>query len=256
MRILYLGDIVGEKTIDVLKENLESLKQEYKINLVFVNAENVSGGKGLTEKHYKQLKALGISGMSMGNHTFSKSEIKNFIDDATIARPANLNTPYGKDVLYVKYNDKTIAIVNMLGRVYTYTPLDDPFKTMDNLLNNIKADYIIVDFHGDATSEKKAFFFDFAGKVDAVLGSHTHTQTADEQTFNNTCFISDMGMCGAFDSILGDDKNMVIQRFRSGMFEPLKCATGNEYMLNGVVLDFGLKNSIIRINKKFTLNNK
>ena len=256
MRILYLGDIVGERTIDVLKENLEAIKAEYKINLVLVNAENVTGGKGLSEKHYKQLKALGIAGMSMGNHTFSKSEIKNYINDATIARPANLNTTYGKNILYIKYNDKTIAIVNMLGRVYTYTPLDDPFKTMDKLLEEIKADYIIVDFHADATSEKKAFFFDFAGKVSAVLGSHTHTQTADEQVFDNTCFISDMGMCGAYDSILGDDKDMVIQRFRSGMFEPLKCASGNEFMINGVVLDFGLKNTITRVNKKYILNDK
>ena len=114
----------------------------------------------------------------MGNHTFSKSEIKTFIDDSTIVRPANLNTKYGKDILYIKYNDKTIAIVNMLGRVFSNTPLDCPFKTMDNLLTRIKADYIIVDFHADATSEKKAFFYDFAGKVSAVLGSHTHTQTA------------------------------------------------------------------------------
>ena len=144
----------------------------------------------------------------------------------------------------------------MLGRVYTYTPLDDPFKTMDKLLEKIDADYILVDFHGDATSEKKAFFFSFAGKVDAILGSHTHTQTADEQVFDNTCFITDMGMCGAFDSILGDDKDMVIQRFRTGMFEPLKCATGNEYMLNGVILDFGLKNTITRFNKKYILNEK
>jgi metallophosphoesterase (TIGR00282 family) len=170
-----------------------------------VNAENVSGGKGMTEKHYKQLKALGIAGMSMGNHTFSKSEIKNYIDDATIVRPANLNTSYGKDILYIKYNDKIIVIINLLGRVYTYTPLDDPCKTMDNLLEKKEADYIIVDFHGDATSEKKAFFYDFSGKVDAILGSHTHTQTADEQVYNNTCFITDMGMCGAYESILGDE---------------------------------------------------
>jgi metallophosphoesterase (TIGR00282 family) len=253
MRILYLGDIVGERTIDVLKNNLEALKQEYKINLVLVNAENVSGGKGMTEKHYKQLKALGIAGMSMGNHTFSKSEIKNYIDDATIVRPANLNTSYGKDILYIKYNDKIIVIINLLGRVYTYTPLDDPCKTMDNLLEKIEADYIIVDFHGDATSEKKAFFYDFSGKVDAILGSHTHTQTADEQVYNNTCFITDMGMCGAYESILGDEKDMVIQRFRTGMFEPLKCAPGNEFMLNGVILDFGINNTITRINKKYTL---
>lgn len=253
MRILYLGDIVGEKTLEVLKKNLETIKKEYKINMVFVNAENVSQGKGLTEKHYKELKALGIAGISMGNHTFSKSEIKTFMNDASIVRPANLNTEYGKEVLYVKYNDKTIALVNLLGRVYTYTPLDCPFKTMDRLLKEIKADYIFVDFHGDATSEKKAFFYDFAGKVDAILGSHTHTQTADEQIYNNTMFITDMGMCGAYDSILGDDRDSIIKRFRTGVFEPLKCQVTNDYILNGVILDFSVKREITRFSKKYNL---
>ena len=248
MRILYLGDIVGEKTLDVLKNNLEQIKKENNINLVFVNAENVSSGKGLIEKHYQELMKMGIAGISMGNHTFSKSEITNYINDAKIVRPANLPCNIGKDVLYINYNGQIIALVNMLGRVYTNTPLDDPFKTMDELLKNIKADYIIVDFHGDATSEKKAFFYDFSGKVDAIVGSHTHTQTADEEVYNNTLFISDMGMCGPYDSILGDDINQVIDRFRTGMFTPLKVANTNKYKINGVVLDLGIKRSIKRIN--------
>ncbi len=250
MRILYLGDVVGEKTIDVLKCNLERIKKDNKINMVFANCENVSAGSGLTEKHYKAIKALGISGISMGNHTFSKSEIKTYIDDATIVRPANLNTSYGKNVLYVKYNDKTIAIVNMLGRVYSNTPLDCPFKTMDRLLDSIKADYIIVDFHGDATSEKKAFFYDFSGRVSAVVGSHTHTQTSDEEVYNNTCFITDMGMCGPYESILGDDIKMVIDRFRTGVYEKLKVQDEEYYRINGVILDFGLENKIIRFSEK------
>lgn len=251
MRILYLGDIVGESTLQVLKDNIEELKNEYKANLVFVNAENVSYGKGLFEKHYKMLKKMGVSGISMGNHTFSKSEIKEYINDATIVRPANLNTEYGKEVLYINYNNKIIALVNMQGRVYSNTPLDCPFKTMDRLLKSIKADYIIVDFHGDATSEKKAFFYDFAGKVDAVLGTHTHCQTADEEIYNNTCFITDMGMCGPSNSILGDDKEMVINRFRSGVFEPLKVSTNKEFIINGVLIDLGAKRQIIRVSKKY-----
>lgn len=249
MRILYLGDIVGEKTLTVLKDNLEAIKKEYKINLVMCNAENVSFGKGLYEKHYKQLKSMGIAAISMGNHTFSKSEIKEYIDDATIVRPANLNTEYGKDILYIKYNDKTIALVNMLGRVYSNTPLDCPFKTMDSLLERIEADYIIVDFHGDATSEKKAFFYDFAGSVDAIIGSHTHCQTADEQVCNNTCYITDMGMCGPYNSILGDDIESVITRFRTGVFDPLKVSTSLEYILSGVILDIGPTNKITRFSK-------
>ena len=254
MRILYLGDIVGEKTIKVLKDNLEQIKKDNKINIVFVNAENTSGGKGLLEKHYKELKALGIGAITMGNHTFSKSEIKDYIDNSTIARPANLNTEYGKGYVYYKYNDKTIALVNMQGRVFSNTPLDCPFKTMDMLLEEIKADYIIVDFHGDATSEKKAFFYEYSGKVLAVVGSHTHTQTADEQVYNNTCFITDMGMCGPYNSIIGDDIELVVKRFRSGVFEPLKVQETNEYIISGVIIDSnnGI-NKITRYNKIFKI---
>ena len=250
MRILYLGDIVGDKTLKVLKDNIESIKKEYKVNLLLVNGENVSSGKGLILKHYKELKSMGVAGISMGNHTFSKSEIKEYIDEATICRPANLNTEYGKDILYINYNDKKIALVNMLGRVFLNTPLDCPFKTMETILKEIKADHIIVDFHGEATSEKKAFFYEFAGKVDAIVGTHTHIQTSDEQVYNNTCYITDMGMCGVYDSILGDDIPSVINRFKTGVFEPLSVAKGEKYQINGVILDFGIKNSIERVNIK------
>ena len=254
MRILYLGDIVGEKTIPAIKKAIEEIKSEYKINLILANGENVSKGKGLVQKHYKELKTLGIAGVSMGNHTFSKSEIKDYIDDATICRPANLNTHYGKSYIYINYNDKKIALVNMLGRVFQNTPLDCPFKTMESLLNEIEADYIIVDFHGEATSEKKAFFYEFAPKVDAILGSHTHCQTADEQIYNDCLYITDMGMCGVYESILGDEKEQVIDRFKTGVFEPLNVASGDTYLINGVILDFGpLGNKIIRINKKIKL---
>lgn len=249
MKILYLGDIVGEGTLKILKNNLEDIKREYGVQIVLANAENVSGGKGLNFKHYKELKSMGIAGISMGNHTFSKSEIMDYIDGATIVRPANLNTKYGKEVLYVKYNSEIIAIVNLLGRVYSNTPLDCPFKTMDRLLEDIKADYIIVDFHGDATSEKKAFFYDFSGKVDAVVGSHTHTQTSDCQIYNNTCFITDMGMCGPYNSILGDDIEAIIERFRSGVFTPLKVSNDSKILIQGVVIDLGAKRTIQAISK-------
>ena len=251
MRILYLGDIVGECTLPVLKANLEALKREYKCNLVIVNAENVSGGKGLTFKHYKELKSMGIAGISMGNHTFSKSEIKDYMNEATIVRPANYNTEYGKSYIYIKYNNEKIALVNMLGRVYSNASLDCPFKTMDNLLKEIEADHIIVDFHGDATSEKKAFFYDFAGKVDAIVGTHTHTQTSDEQVYNNTCFISDLGMCGPKHSILGDDVDSIIKRFRTGVYEPLKVSSDKEFIICGAVLDLGINRSISRVFKSF-----
>ena len=118
MKILYLGDIVGEATIDAIKLAIDDIKKEYKINMVLANAENVTQGKGLSLKHYKALKSIGITAMSMGNHTFSKSEIKDFINDESIVRPANLNTSYGKGYMIINYNDKKIALVNLMGRVF------------------------------------------------------------------------------------------------------------------------------------------
>ena len=249
MKILYLGDIVGESSLRAVSEAIKQIKAEYGINLVFVNAENVSGGKGLYERHYKELKKMGIAAISMGNHTVSKSESIDYMDNSTIVRPANLNTTHGKEILYIKYNNETIALVNLLGRVYSNTPLDCPFKTMDRLLEDIEADYIIVDFHGDATSEKKAFFYNFAGKVDAIVGSHTHTQTSDTMVLKNTCFITDMGMCGGYNSILGDDPDMVIERFRTGVFTPLKVSKDSTVLVQGVVIYLGAKRNITRISK-------
>ena len=249
MRILYLGDIVGEKTIEALKRNLELIKKENRINLVFCNAENVSKGKGLYLNHYKELKSLGISAMSMGNHTFAKSEIFDYIDEATIAVPANQNSGYGKKVVYVRYNNEIIALVNILGRVYMNFALDCPFKVFEEMLKDIKADKIIVDFHGEATSEKRAFFYEFAGRVDAIVGSHTHVKTDDAEVMNNTCYISDMGMCGPKNSILGDDPEEVINRFKTGVYTPLSVSTDKEYTINGVILDFGKYNKIENFRK-------
>ena len=253
MRILYLGDIVGEQTIRVLKDHLEEIKKEHHIHLVFCNAENTTKGKGLSFKHYKELKSLGISAMTLGNHAFSKSEIKEFIDDATIARPANFPKASGKEILYVQFNRQTIAIVNLLGRIFLNLSLDCPFATMERLLKQIHADKVIVDFHGEATSEKKAFFYHFAGQVDAILGTHTHIQTADEQVENNTCYITDMGMCGPKDSVLGLDTEKIIERFQTGVYEPVSVAEGKIYQLNGVILDLDQKNHIERFTAEYTL---
>lgn len=249
MKILFLGDLVGEKTIEVLEKNLEQIKRENRIHLVLANAENVTKGKGLSFKHYKELKGLGIAGMTMGNHTFAKNEIKDYINQATIVRPANLNCGVGKEVLYIQHNQEKIAIVNLLGRTFLNIALDCPFQTMDRLLKDIQADKIIVDFHGEATSEKKAFFYAYAGKVDAILGTHTHIQTADTEIFQNTCYITDLGMCGPKLSVLGDQIDQVIERFRTGVYTPLSVAESNEYQLNGVILDLGSSNKIERFNK-------
>ena len=252
MKVLYLGDIYGDKTLDVLEKYLPQLKKEENINIVFANGENVTDGKGLSQKHYKRLMSLGISALSMGNHTFSKSEILEYINDANIVVPANISTDYGKKVLYINYNNKKIAIINLLGRVYSTMLLDDPFKKMDELLANVTADIIIVDFHADATSEKLAFAYEYKDKVNAILGTHTHVQTADERVIDNLLYITDIGMCGPKDGIIGMDKASAIERFKTGLYNKAKIEDGPNYQINAVVLDFDNK-TIKRINKTYKL---
>lgn len=252
MRILYIGDIVGTKGLEYLEKNLNKIKALHKINLVIANAENVTNGRGLNKEHYLRLMRLGIFALTMGNHTFSNKNIKDFIDDSKIIRPANFNTSYGKGYMILNYNDKKITIVNLLGRVYMNNmSLDCPFKTMDEIYDEVidKSDYIIVDFHGEATSEKIAFAYDFDGYIDAVVGTHTHVPTADMRVLpKGTLFVSDIGMTGAHDSCLGDNYETIIERFRSGVYEPCKTEEEGKVEFNAVILDFNnLKNSITRV---------
>ncbi len=240
MKILYFGDILGESTLSCLEENMAYIKNTYKPNIILANAENVTKGKGLSYEHYQRLMKLGFQGLSMGNHTYSKSEIKDYINDANICRPANFFDAPGKKYLNINYNGKKITIVNLLGRIYmNQLCLDCPFQTMDKILSELDSDYIIVDFHAEATSEKIAFSLDFDGKVAAILGTHTHVQTNDARVLQNgTLAITDIGMCGPRDGVIGDSKDSIINRFRSGVFTP--CGVeGGPIQINAVLLDFG-----------------
>lgn len=252
MRILYIGDIVGEKALTYLEKNLSKIKANNKINLVIANAENVTYGRGLSKEHYTRLMKLGIFALTMGNHTFSHRQIKDYINDSKVIRPANFTTEYGKGYLTLKYNEYKITVVNMLGRIYMNNmSLDCPFKTMDKIYDEVKdkSDYIIVDFHAEATSEKIAFALDFDGKVSAVVGTHTHVPTADTRVLpKGTLYVSDIGMTGPYNEVLGDNKDVIIERFRSGVYEPCKTEESGKMQFNAVILDFNsFKNTISRI---------
>lgn len=251
MRILFLGDIYGEKAIDVLANELPKIKNDYKINIVLANAENAYRGRGLSKENYDKLMKMQISMLTLGNHAFSNSKIKDFINDANIVRPANFTTNYGVGYKELRYNDKKLIIVNMLGRIFNDMALDCPFKTMDNILKNTRADYYIVDFHGEATSEKLAFAFNYSDKISAVIGTHTHVQTADERLINNMLYISDVGMCGPRDGIIGSSREQIIERFKTGIYTPASVMDGIT-QINAVVLDLNnIKNKIERIHFEF-----
>ena len=252
MRVLFIGDIVGEAGIVFLEQNLAKIRQEYKINIVICNAENITNGRGLRKKDYDRLMKLGVFAITMGNHTFSQRDIKNYINASKVIRPANFNSNLGVGYLTLNYNDKKITIVNMLGRVYMNNmSLDNPFTTMDKILEDVKGktDYVIVDFHAEATSEKIAFALDFDGKVDAIVGTHTHVPTADQRVLpKGTLYVSDIGMTGPLNGVLGDDAEAIIERFRSGIYTPTNVTSDPAVQFNVVILDInGVKNSIQRI---------
>lgn len=240
MKILFIGDIVGSPGRDMLANYLPKLKEKYRPQVTIVNGENAAAGKGITEKIYKQFMQLGVQTVTMGNHTWNKKEIMDFIDEADhLIRPANFpkNNP-GKGITYLKVNDLIVAIINLQGRTFLDAH-DNPFTKGDELITEAKkkTDIIFVDFHAEATSEKQAFAWYVDGRVSAVIGTHTHTQTADERILpKGTAYLTDAGMTGPYDSILGVDKESVIERFFSNMPVKFNVDKSGSNQLNGCLV--------------------
>ncbi|MEI3604669.1 TIGR00282 family metallophosphoesterase [Pseudogracilibacillus sp. SE30717A] len=240
MNILFIGDIVGSPGRDMLSSYLPRLKDKYRPIITVVNGENAAAGKGITEKIYKEFMNLGVQAITLGNHTWNKKEIIDFIDDANyLIRPANFpeNNP-GKGIVFVKSNQLEIAIINLQGRTFL-DPHDDPFKKADELIRIAKkrTNIIFIDFHAEATSEKQAFGWYVDGRVSAVVGTHTHTQTADERILpEGTAYITDVGMTGPYDGILGVEKESVINRFLSNMPTRFEVDKKGRNQLNGCVI--------------------
>ena len=230
MKILAVGDIVGENGLNKLKEILPNLKQRERIDFVIVNGENVAGGMGITSRDFKQILFAGADVVTLGNHTWSKKDVFNIIDDERILRPAN----YPKDVVGKGYNiynykNKKIAVINLIGRTNMGVLSENPFLEADNIIEKIKdkADYIIIDFHAEATAEKIALANYLDGKVNIIFGTHTHVQTADEMILpNGTAYITDIGMTGPINSVIGMDKKASIKRFVTTLPEKYKIADG------------------------------
>lgn len=237
MKILFIGDIVGSSGREIVRTLLPSLKEEYGIDLVVGNGENAAHGKGITRKIYQQLLDCGIDVITMGNHTFSKNDIFGFIEEADrMVRPANMEpVEYGQHTVVVQVNQKRIAITNLCGEVWMNNVIDSPFYCMEDILNDIDADCYLVDFHGEATSEKIAFTYAFAGRVQAVVGTHTHVQTADERIVYGTAAITDLGMCGAYTSVLGRDVDEIVTRFTTDEKTKFKIALGPGIFCGAVV---------------------
>lgn len=245
MKILFIGDVVGSPGREMVKTYLPKLKDKYQPMLTIINGENAAHGKGITEKIYKQFLEWGAQVITMGNHTWDKKEIFEFIDDAKyLIRPANFpsNNP-GKGLVFINLNGMEVAIINLQGTTFL-SAIDNPFDKIDELIEEAKrrTNIIFVDFHGEATSEKQAMGWYTAGRVSAVVGTHTHTQTADERILpGGTAYITDAGMTGPYDGILGMEKDAIIRRFLTSMPVRFDVPKEGNSQLNGIVVTVDVK---------------
>ena len=237
MKILAIGDIVGESGVRKLKEELPRIKKEENIDFVITNGENAAGGMGLTEKNFKDILEAGTNVVTMGNHTWGKKDIFKFIDDSKLLRPANYpKGVVGKGLGIYECRDKKIAVMNFLGRVDLNILTENPFILAKEMVEELqgKVDMIFIDFHAEATAEKIAMGRFLDGKITGLFGTHTHVQTADEQILpNGTAYITDLGMTGPRDSVIGMDMQVSFKRFETTLPEKYKLAEG-ECMLNAV----------------------
>ena len=236
MNLLMLGDVVGAGGCAAVGKMLPQLKQKYKADFVIVNGENSAVGNGILPNSAKQLFDFGADVITTGNHVFRRREIFDLLDneDSAIIRPANYTSDApGRGVYIADKLRYKIAVVNMMG-TSQLEPLANPFFMMDDLLKSIDANIIILDFHAETTSEKRALGFYLDGRVSLVAGTHTHVQTADEQILpNGTGYITDLGMCGPMQSVLGVKPEQVIYRFKTALPTRFENAEG-EQLINGV----------------------
>ena len=238
MRILCIGDVVGNIGHKRLVQDLPIIKSNNNIDFVIVNAENAAEGSGITEKQYRDLLKAGVNVVTMGDHTWGKKEIYKFINEPNIIRPANLsNKVPGQGYTLLECQEKIICVINILGRAFMSVNSDNPFECVEKLLQKIKADIYIVDMHAEATAEKIALAKYFDGKITALFGTHTHVQTADEKIFpKGTGFIADVGMTGPTESVIGMDTEVALKRFITSIPEKYKAAEGPT-CINGVIFD-------------------
>lgn len=260
MNILILGDVYGRPGRTILKKELSQIISEYQIDFTVVNGENASGGNGLTSKNAKELLNLPIDVITMGNHVWQQKELLETIDNfSQIIRPLNYPEPCpgkGYDVFSCELNNQTtkkICVVNLSGQIFMPS-LNCPFNAMLPIMDELKesADLILIDFHAEATSEKIAFGYFMDGYATAVYGTHTHVQTADERILpGGTAYITDIGMTGPLDGVIGVDKQIIIDSMLTKRPNRFVTATG-AVQINGIVLEIDeIENKVSKITRLY-----
>ena len=243
MKVLFLGDIVGKVGRRTVKNNLEKLVKKYQVDFVIANGENTTHGKGLIEKHYYELLDMGVDCITLGNHYLSKDSLLTYIEDAdALIRPLNLSQRIGGEGSRLfEVNGIKIRVTNILGTAFMKEEVSSPYYSLKSLIDSLESEdsIHIVDYHAEATGEKMCFGYAFDGLVSAVLGTHTHVQTNDAKILKNgTAFISDVGMCGAANGVLGFEKDSVMRVTMFGEIGRFGFDDEDQGLLNGVVMDF------------------
>jgi metallophosphoesterase (TIGR00282 family) len=239
VRILFIGDVYGKPGRKAVRHFLPKLREQHSPDVVLANGENMAGGAGITRDTAREMFDLGVDALTTGNHVWDQREAIEYLDEEPrIVRPLNWppGTP-GHGWIDVSVNGETLTVVNAQGRVFMKS-LDDPFRGTDVLLNELEGrDNIFVDFHAEATGEKQALGFYLDGRVSAVVGTHTHVPTADARVLpKGTAYITDVGMVGPRDSIIGSDPAPIIERYLTQMYRRLEMGRG-PIMFNSVLID-------------------
>ena len=262
LKIICIGDVVGAPGRHALRIALPELVEQYSIDCVIVNAENIASGSGITTTLYDKLMHYGVHLITLGDHIYRRKEIIPILEKAdNIIKPANLPpTAPGKEyAVFQTASGHRIAVISVLGRMFMKSPATCPFAAVDRVLATLPDDVniVIVDMHAEVTSEKMAMGWHLDGRVAAIFGTHTHVPTADERVLTKgTAFISDLGMTGPYDSILGRDKDKVMKAMIQGIPTPFDVAS-DDPRLCGIIVsvetETGLSTAIERISRKVTI---
>jgi len=239
MRILFLGDIFGRPGRTAVKKFLEDNKEKLKADLIIANVDNLASGRGPTNKTYQEMVDTGIDVLTCGDHIWDNSEILQTLEDKNSVLIRAVNYPDkapGRGFVGVKVKGQDVLIATFLGRVFTAEGLDSPFQKYDELIRPRKEKIKVIDFHAEATSEKQAFGQYISDDASVLIGTHTHVQTADEQIKGNIAYITDVGSCGPYDSVIGVKSELSIKRFLTGMPLKFEVADG-EAQINAVIVE-------------------
>jgi len=259
-RILFIGDIFGEPGRLAVKTLLPELRQKHKIDMVVANCENTANGRGINKKQAQELLSMPIEAMTSGNHIWHASDIYPFLNEqnSRVLRPANLpQSAPGRGAVIVEVRGLRVAVFNIMGQVFMNPPTDNPFDCVDRLIDRYRdeSDLMLLDMHAETTSEKRAMGWHVDGVIQAVVGTHTHVQTADEQILTKgTAYITDLGMTGPQDSVIGMKKESVLHRQRTTLPVKFEVAEG-DVRLHGAIVDIDERSkkalNIVRVMEKF-----